>query len=303
MIFANCVKAACLCKYACVWFLMLPTPSGASKVEILKLHSGYFVDSTLLSNFQWKSWREYLDNLGINRILILQGIFKRYSLRMWTAFMWLRMWTSDGVFWTQCLTFEFLGLCYSHFRKLWLVAYWWCPRLQNVRITIVPTCHFNGPWMGGGGIQKMHMIFIPCNKFCDKLCAQKFKRKIPDFHLCSIQNTHQLTGCPQTEIVSSGVARLQSVYTYCYHSENSEFTQLAAFCGVNWCIAVLKMCVNLLFAWVFKDMFQNTFHFLLWNNWILTVCDACCFCSSFHPNMLFIKCDLLKNTILWMYYN
>jgi len=31
-------------------------------------------------------------------MLILQGIFKRYSLRMWTAITWLRMWASDIVF-------------------------------------------------------------------------------------------------------------------------------------------------------------------------------------------------------------
>jgi len=70
-------------------------------------------------------------------MLILQGIFKRYSLRMWTAIMWLRMWASDSVFWTQCRTFEFLAPWYSHFRKLWLVAHWWCPWLQNVGTSII----------------------------------------------------------------------------------------------------------------------------------------------------------------------
>jgi hypothetical protein len=39
-----------------------------------------------------------------------------------------------------------------------------------------------------------------------------------------------------------------TVYTYLYDSENSLFTQLSVFCGVSWCIDLLKIFVNLVFA-------------------------------------------------------
>jgi hypothetical protein len=42
----------------------------------------------------WKA----LENLGVDKGIILKFIFKKLSVRMWTRFFWLRIWPSVGLF-------------------------------------------------------------------------------------------------------------------------------------------------------------------------------------------------------------
>jgi hypothetical protein len=45
--------------------------------------------------------RDHSEDLGVDGKLIVEWIVRKWGEKFWTGFIWLRIGTSDGLFWTR----------------------------------------------------------------------------------------------------------------------------------------------------------------------------------------------------------
>jgi hypothetical protein len=53
--------------------------------------------------------RDYSEDLGVDRKIILECILRKYGGEMWIGCVWLRIGTSGGLLWTRYWTFDLLA--------------------------------------------------------------------------------------------------------------------------------------------------------------------------------------------------
>jgi hypothetical protein len=75
-------------------------------------------------SFGMRTWRkEYLDDLYIDGMLILYWFLRKQDGRVWTWFIWLKIWTSGELLWTRRWTFGFHKLLETSWQAKQLLVY------------------------------------------------------------------------------------------------------------------------------------------------------------------------------------
>jgi hypothetical protein len=93
-------------------------------------------------SFGIKTWRkEYLDDPCIDEMLILYWFVRKQDGRVWTGFIWLRIWTSGELLWTRQWTFGFHKLLETSWQAKQLLVY---PEGScSIQLVEIPRLMFN----------------------------------------------------------------------------------------------------------------------------------------------------------------